>query len=186
MAEAPPQTPPIAKESAFELASLTRWREGRQFPSLPQAPETLGTPLGPGSYEAESTKCLIGVYIIYYIHCVAHALNLVINDAVKTFDNRHWIVGGGGRLNTILPPGARDEVTPLVPVSIAGLARVTGPSLELVRLAVALRGGLTVRLVLAFCCCSATFDRLWRAPWCLAPRPACLTIVSRNSSPLLH
>ena len=49
----------IARESAFALASLTRCREGRQFPSSPQAPETLGTPLGPGSYEAESTICLI-------------------------------------------------------------------------------------------------------------------------------
>ena len=51
----------IARESAFALASLTRWREGRQFPSSPQAPETLGTPLGPGSYyyETESTKCSI-------------------------------------------------------------------------------------------------------------------------------
>ena len=45
VAGAPPHTPPKARESAFALASLTRRREGRQFPSSPRTPETLGKPL---------------------------------------------------------------------------------------------------------------------------------------------
>ena len=61
-----PPPPNSERESAFALASLTHRREGRQFPSSPQAPETLGTPLGPSSYEAESTKCSI-----YSLRCAA-------------------------------------------------------------------------------------------------------------------
>ena len=46
VAGAPPKTPNSeARGSAFGLASLTRRREGRKFPSSPRAPETIGTPL---------------------------------------------------------------------------------------------------------------------------------------------
>ena len=48
------------------------------------------------------------------------------------------------------------------------------------------RGRLSVRLVLECCCCSATFDRLWRTFRHLAPRPTCLPIVSWSFSILLH
>ena len=97
VAGAPPQTPPpIARESAFALASLTRWREGRQFPSSPQAPETLGTPLGLGSYEAESTKCSI-----YSLRCA----RVESGDWRCCKNIRHWIVRGGGATQQHLASG---------------------------------------------------------------------------------
>ena len=74
VAGAPPQTlPPIARESAFALASLTCRREGRQFPSSPRAPETLGTPLE-GRSHCTAHNDLVSV--------VAHILASIIQGSV--------------------------------------------------------------------------------------------------------
>ena len=63
--------PPIARESAFALASLKRWREGRQFPSSPQAPETSVRHWVQALMRQKAPNGR-------YIHCAAHVLNLVM------------------------------------------------------------------------------------------------------------
>ena len=50
----------------------------------------------------------------------------------------------------------------------------TGAWGNLVLLTTYLHGGLLVRLVLEFRCCSATLDHLWRTSWHPVQRPACL------------